>query len=629
MKNSIEIITLIAIITVCMSAVASAAVFDVQVAICRPSWFCTAYSQSSCGDRICIDTNGCGSNLDKPAEYLQCQAPSSGGGSGESSGGLSGGGFLLHLMPSGYFTLGTDLIRVSTEQEKVIQKIISINSSAPGEYNLEIQYPSSYTKGTDFISTSTNSKHIEVSSDFNVIIDTRNILVGTYVIPLRIYNNDNYSRTTILIVDVIPKNNPIIKLNLDSNIKTLGVDKSISVDTAIGNVKINPGDKLTYSIIDPKGNVLLTEDDVVENPADIKNTITFPEIIDEGYYTLAMSIESSTGTYTKSEIFTVLKPNKYLPVIQNPKNVNPTSNIIIWIMVIIIAAVTLINTGLFYKSYKAGRHKSPKGITMFKLSVGKPSIKISLGGEEGMKRLTSRIFGKTKSIDTDRKLELLKKSYERGFISLKEYRDALKDQGYTVESNKVAEYYDELKSREKVEGVSTRNKKTEDKDKEEVGEEQKKAMEKARAEVIRQEEQLKIELERETERKEREERKKEERHKAEIETQKEEKRNPVEQFVEKTVINPLASIIKKESVIDRRSEDRAFILEGGQKLYSIRDLLDTLPHMSEYVLHHHTKHGRNDFANWIGDVFHYDDLAQDIKNTDTKEDMIKVIEKFE
>jgi hypothetical protein len=186
-KNTI-VILLAAIILVTSSPWISAAIFGVEASICVPSWYCTAYTQGDCGNRTCADINVCGSNLYKPDEFHICPEKKSTGGDGD--GGSSGGGVyptIINMLPAGYFTVGADAIKLTIEQEKVIQKIIAINSSIPKDYTLEIQYPSSYTKGTDLITTSSNNKYIENIGDFNVIIDTRSILVGTYVVPIRVY----------------------------------------------------------------------------------------------------------------------------------------------------------------------------------------------------------------------------------------------------------------------------------------------------------------------------------------------------------------------------------------------------------------------------------------------------------
>jgi hypothetical protein len=70
-------------------------------------------------------------------------------------------------------------------------------------------------------------------------------------------------------------------------------------------------------------------------------------------------------------------------------------------------------------------------------------------------------------------------------------------------------------------------------------------------------------------------------------------------------------------------------LNNNQKLFCLRDLLDALPNMPEHVLNHHIMYGRNDFANWIGDVFHYYDIAEEIRKVNSREEIIKVLKQYE
>jgi hypothetical protein len=83
-------------------------------------------------------------------------------------------------------------------------------------------------------------------------------------------------------------------------------------------------------------------------------------------------------------------------------------------------------------------------------------------------------------------------------------------------------------------------------------------------------------------------------------------------------------------MLDKKTDEgQAFVLNNSVKLYSLRDLLNALSNMPEYVLNHHIMQGRNDFSNWIGDVFKYDDVAEDIKNAKNKEEIINVLKQYE
>ncbi len=66
---------------------------------------------------------------------------------------------------------------------------------------------------------------------------------------------------------------------------------------------------------------------------------------------------------------------------------------------------------------------------------------------------------------------------------------------------------------------------------------------------------------------------------------------------------------------------KEFILHDGSKIYSIKDLFDRLQSMDENVFYHHVTPERNDFANWIRDVFKEEGLASRVSACKTKKEM--------
>lgn len=61
---------------------------------------------------------------------------------------------------------------------------------------------------------------------------------------------------------------------------------------------------------------------------------------------------------------------------------------------------------------------------------------------------------------------------------------------------------------------------------------------------------------------------------------------------------------KKKSVAkSKASEHEAFLLCTGVAVHSIRQLADELENVDDGVYYFHTQNGRNDFAQWMQDVF--------------------------
>ncbi|MGV8087378.1 MAG: hypothetical protein ACP5N1_07135 [Candidatus Woesearchaeota archaeon] len=94
----------------------------------------------------------------------------------------------------------------------------------------------------------------------------------------------------------------------------------------------------------------------------------------------------------------------------------------------------------------------------------------------------------------------------------------------------------------------------------------------------------------------------------------------------KSVISAvIKSPVSMENLDVKVSEDKAFVLNDSRKLFSLRDLANTLPDMSEQVFTYHTTNGRNDFADWIKNIFLLDELSNKVRSCKTKEELILIL----
>lgn len=77
---------------------------------------------------------------------------------------------------------------------------------------------------------------------------------------------------------------------------------------------------------------------------------------------------------------------------------------------------------------------------------------------------------------------------------------------------------------------------------------------------------------------------------------------------------PLQSIevIIRKKILGEAPEEHHFVVADGRKLKNIIELADALETMSEEIFRHHANEARNDFSNWIKDVFYDHSLADDI-----------------
>ena len=77
---------------------------------------------------------------------------------------------------------------------------------------------------------------------------------------------------------------------------------------------------------------------------------------------------------------------------------------------------------------------------------------------------------------------------------------------------------------------------------------------------------------------------------------------------------PLQSVevIIRKKILGEAPEEHHFVVADGRKLKNIIELADALETMSEEIFRHHSNEFRNDFANWVKDVFYDHSLAEDI-----------------
>ncbi|MBT3304541.1 hypothetical protein HN592_02710 [Candidatus Woesearchaeota archaeon] len=76
-------------------------------------------------------------------------------------------------------------------------------------------------------------------------------------------------------------------------------------------------------------------------------------------------------------------------------------------------------------------------------------------------------------------------------------------------------------------------------------------------------------------------------------------------------------------------EEYHFVLNDGNRLKNIQELTDALETMSEDVFKYHANEFKNDFANWISDVFEESDLAEEIKKAKSRiETRIKLLQRL-
>ena len=89
----------------------------------------------------------------------------------------------------------------------------------------------------------------------------------------------------------------------------------------------------------------------------------------------------------------------------------------------------------------------------------------------------------------------------------------------------------------------------------------------------------------------------------------------------------LKQLMKKWSLKKDAKIGNYFFLTGGQECKNVPELAYALRKMSDQDFEKHVQFGRNDFANWIRDVFQDHELANDIEMHHDKTKIIELLDK--
>jgi hypothetical protein len=76
----------------------------------------------------------------------------------------------------------------------------------------------------------------------------------------------------------------------------------------------------------------------------------------------------------------------------------------------------------------------------------------------------------------------------------------------------------------------------------------------------------------------------------------------------------------KKAILKDAPEENCFILCNGERVKNVKELADILEVLSDDVFNHHVTFDRNDFSNWISDVFKDEDLAVALAGVKDKKD---------
>ena len=84
---------------------------------------------------------------------------------------------------------------------------------------------------------------------------------------------------------------------------------------------------------------------------------------------------------------------------------------------------------------------------------------------------------------------------------------------------------------------------------------------------------------------------------------------------------------RNKSVFIELSPDKYFVLCDGSTIKDYKELAALLETIGDDVFYYHVTNERNDFANWISDVFGEHELAEKVRNSRSRHEMMAIIYK--
>jgi len=90
-------------------------------------------------------------------------------------------------------------------------------------------------------------------------------------------------------------------------------------------------------------------------------------------------------------------------------------------------------------------------------------------------------------------------------------------------------------------------------------------------------------------------------------------------------IKKQAYIKIKSQILGEAPQEYEFFLSDGRKLKSVYELIDALETMNDDLFGQHVNKAKNDFSNWIKDVFKEPSVAKELKRIEDKIETQKLL----
>lgn len=79
------------------------------------------------------------------------------------------------------------------------------------------------------------------------------------------------------------------------------------------------------------------------------------------------------------------------------------------------------------------------------------------------------------------------------------------------------------------------------------------------------------------------------------------------------------------TIFTNAPKGKYFRLLNGRRLKNVAELIDALEQINDDIYHHHANQHRNDFSNWLNDVFKEKNMAKEMKRAESRLEAQRVL----
>ncbi len=329
-------------------------------------------------------------------------AAAAAGGGGGGGGGAAGKAI---AEPTPFFEVSEKKVKVILKQSQSVKKTVTIVNYGKSELQMEIINPLAEVSVYPEKFNLPAGGEQKIVLLFNPSKDVQpEIYTGTLAVK-GIWGKDQLVRNIAIVLEV-ESERILFDGSIDLAKKSFFPGEELDYTVIISGLL--PGEVLAiYTVSSLEGEIIFTQEEIVpvQEQVSFSKSVKLPDNLAPGEYVLTLKMKSGESFATASELFTVTGPPSSLAAIAAPILKRPLLVGILPIVLSISVVVIVLVLYLFHRRIKGRTFVREKVVERIK-TITKPRVIV---------RDTAGL---------ERKLQLLRESYERGYIREESYRKA-------------------------------------------------------------------------------------------------------------------------------------------------------------------------------------------------------------